>query len=110
MRGIPSELDPNAETPKTQPTMADWCRVLRGMVQPGSESNAPGFYTSRARIIGQTCLQMSEREELRPLVEHLRNFEGAGSFRASRKIWPATFGIGRTQAAVFSLWIKGEAS
>ena len=53
---------------------------------------------------------MARREHgLLPVILHLRRIEGSGTYRASQTIWPEEHRIEHAAAALFGIWVKGQA-
>jgi len=107
---IPNEVNPAIADGKKQKDVAEWSAVLSLLItHPRTKVKRAGFYINVARITGEVSLLARQRLELLPIVDHLRNFEGSGSFRASKSIWPAELPLDRSTATAFGVWIKGQA-
>lgn len=109
---IPNEVNPAVSEGRKLESLATWAAFLADLIcagpGPGGAGNS-GFYINIARITGQVSLLAAHRNQLLPVVDHLRNFEGSGSFRASQTIWPTSIRISRSVATAFGIWIKGRA-
>src|SRR5690606_34265211 len=107
---IPNEVNPAIAGGQKQKNVAEWSTVLSLLItHPRTKVKRAGFYINVARITGEVSLLARQRLELLPIVDHLRNFEGSGSFRASKSIWPAELPLDRSTATAFGVWIKGQA-
>ncbi|MGD9661170.1 MAG: TetR family transcriptional regulator [Porticoccaceae bacterium] len=108
---IPNEVHPFIEGGRKQTSLPQWAGLLTKFIVPARESQTGrnGFFIGVARILGQTALLVKRRQELQPIVDHMRKFEGRGSYTASQTIWPPNLKISRATAAAFAVWIKGQA-
>jgi AcrR family transcriptional regulator len=107
---IPNEVNPAIAGGQKQKNVAEWSAVLSILItRPRTKVKRAGFYINVARITGEVSLLARQRLELLPIVDHLRNFEGSGSFRASKSIWPDAISLDRSTATAFGVWIKGQA-
>jgi len=107
---IPNEVNPAIAGGKKQKTMTEWSKFLSTLITRSQTSTKnAGFYINVARITGQASLLAQHRSEILPIIDHLRTFEGSGSYRASKTIWPSTIKIDRAAATGFGIWIKGQA-
>ncbi|MCK9504615.1 MAG: TetR family transcriptional regulator [Porticoccaceae bacterium] len=108
---IPNEVHPNLLGNCKQTSLSQWADLLTHFIVPARESDnhQNGFFIGVARIIGQAALLVKHRQKLHPIVDHMRKFEGRGSYNASQTIWPPDIKISRAAAAAFAVWVKGQA-
>lgn len=109
MVGVPGSLDPEKPQTEQPQDLSNWLQTLSSMLEPGLNGGAPGFYIGAARLTAQACLQSRHDEALVPLIAYLRELDGWGTYRVSRRIAPLAPLIRRDHAAAFGVWIKAEA-
>lgn len=107
LRELPAQFDPT-KVPERQRDIKEWADYLRVLTRSADEGKPPGFYNEYSRLTGQACLLARQDHLLHPLINHLRQIDGWGTYRAGNAFWPAQFSVDRGNATTFGIWIKGR--
>ncbi len=108
LREVPAQLDPKKVSREKQKSLQEWTQLLQQLTRSNAGGQAPGFYYDYARLTGQACLRAQRDHALHPLVNHLRQIDGWGTYRSGNSYWPDFFKVDRGTAATFGVWIKGR--
>lgn len=109
MARIPAEVDPYRRDGSRLSSIEEWTEIIARLIRPNQHEWPLGFYVGSARLIGQAALMARREQDLLPVILHLRRIEGTGTFRSAETIWPQQFRIERSAAALFGIWVKGQA-
>lgn len=109
LRELPAQFDPNKTARIKQTSLTEWVQSLRRLTRSKTEEKAPGFYNEYSRLTGQACLLARRDNSLLPLIKHLRQIDGWGTYRSGNTYWPDALHVDRGNAATFGIWIKGRA-
>lgn len=109
IKEIPREVNPYRQGGERLGAIELWAELIAGLINPDAQGAKAGFYIGVSRLIGQASLLARRQADLVPIILHLRKIEGAGTHRASQTIWPEDKSIDPSSAAVFGIWVKGQA-